>query len=100
MTRRRTSACRSRVPTSRITTDTDPRLTWTYRDVDHSADPAGAVGWMDTFGAWPSVVAYKARTIELVGGARPAIDVGCGVGDDVRAMGHGAIGIDSSARML
>jgi SAM-dependent methyltransferase len=55
---------------------------------------------MDTFGAWPSVMAYKSRTAELVGSVRPAIDVGCGVGDDVRALGKGGIGVDPSELML
>ena len=70
----------------------------TYGDVDGSADPAGAAAWMDVFAAWPAVAAYKARTAELLTGCQPVLDVGCGVGDDARAVG--AIGLDPSMTML
>ena len=73
-------------------------MTFTYADVDGSDDPVGAAGWMDTFGAWPAVRAYKARTVELLHGCAPVVDVGCGVGDDARAIG--AIGLDPSGTML
>src|SRR5438477_303443 len=53
---------------------------------------------MDVFAQWPAVQAYKARTAELLAGVAPVLDIGCGVGDDVRAIG--AIGIDPSATML
>ena len=73
----------------------------TYSDVDASEDPAAAVSWMDTMSAWPDVRAYKERTLELVADWRGAIlDVGCGVGDEVRALGEGAVGLDTSMAML
>jgi SAM-dependent methyltransferase len=73
-------------------------MSFTYADVDGSEDPVGAAGWMDVFAAWPAVRAYKQRTVELLHGRAPVLDVGCGVGDDVRAMG--GIGLDPSMTML
>ena len=73
-------------------------MSFTYADVDSSGDPAGAAAWMDVFAAWPAVRAYKARTVELLAGASAVLDVGCGVGDDARALG--AIGVDPSMTML
>jgi len=74
-------------------------LSWTYADVDRSDDPTGAAAWMDTMAAWPSVRACKQRTIELLRDLAPALDVGCGVGDEVRALGPSAFGMDASATM-
>jgi ubiquinone/menaquinone biosynthesis C-methylase UbiE len=54
---------------------------------------------MDTMASWPSVRACKDRTIDLLRGLTPVLDVGCGVGEDARALGAAAIGIDSSATM-
>ena len=73
-------------------------MTFTYADVDGSDDPVGAAAWMDTFAEWPAVRAYKARTVALLAGLAPTVDVGCGVGDDARALG--AIGVDPSITML
>ena len=73
-------------------------MSFTYGDVDRSDDPAGAAAWMDVFAAWPAVRAYKERTLELLFGGSPILDVGCGVGDDTRALG--AIGLDPSMTML
>lgn len=73
-------------------------MTFTYADVDGSEDPVGAAAWMDTFAEWPAVQAYKARTAKLLAGSAPVVDVGCGVGDDARAIG--AIGLDPSVTML
>ena len=87
-------------------------MSWTYGDVDRSADPAGAAGWMDTMATWPFVQAYKQRTLELLEvapGARPAqaatnrarlLDVGCGTGDDTRALPGRGVGLDASAVMI
>jgi SAM-dependent methyltransferase len=76
-------------------------MSWTYSDVDASADPAEAVAWMDTMGSWPSVRAYKERTLEVVGDWQGVVlDIGCGVGNEVRALGEGAVGLDTSAAML
>ena len=58
-------------------------MSWTYSDVDGSADPAGAVAWMDVMASWPSVREYKLRTLELIADWHGLVlDVGCGVGDD------------------
>lgn len=73
-------------------------MSFTYSDVDGSPDPAGAAAWMDTFGSWPAVRAYKSRVVELLRGIAPVVDVGCGVGADARTMG--AIGMDASRTML
>lgn len=70
----------------------------TYGDVDRSGDPAGAAAWMDEMAAWPSVRAYKQRTLDLLRDVAPVVDVGCGVGNDARAIG--AIGVDPSTTML
>ena len=73
-------------------------MSFTYADVDGSKDPAGAAAWMDTFAEWPAVRACKQRTIELLAGAAPVLDVGCGVGEEARALG--AVGLDPSMTML
>ena len=70
----------------------------TYANVDGSGDPVGAAAWMDTMAAWPSVRAYKDRTIALLRDADRLVDIGCGVGDDARALG--AVGLDPSVTML
>ncbi|MEN3271721.1 MAG: hypothetical protein V7636_482 [Actinomycetota bacterium] len=73
-------------------------MSFTYADVDGSADPSGAAAWMDVFAQWPAVRAYKARTAELLREIDRVVDVGCGVGDDVRVIG--AIGLDPSMTMV
>lgn len=70
----------------------------TYADVDGSGDPSGAAAWMDTMATWPVVRAYKDHTIDLLRDADPVLDVGCGVGNDARALG--AIGVDPSLTMV
>jgi SAM-dependent methyltransferase len=70
----------------------------TYGDVDQSGDPAGAAAWMDEMASWPAVRAYKRFSLELLASAAPVVDVGCGVGEDARAIG--AIGVDPSMTML
>lgn|GEM_PF-6904691 len=72
----------------------------TYADVDRSGDPAGAAAWMDEMATWPDVRACKARTIGLLAGRAPVVDLGCGTGDDVRALGRAAVGLDASTTML
>lgn len=72
----------------------------TYADVDASADPDGAAEWQRHMATWPAVTAYKQRTHELLGGAEPVLDVGCGPGHDVLAMGaRRSVGVDRSATM-
>ena len=69
----------------------------TYGDVDSSSDPAGAVAWQERMARWPAIAAYKRRSCELLGNAAPVIDVGCGPGDDVVALGvRRCVGVDHS----
>lgn len=80
---------------------TDPTASATYADVDRSRDPAEAAAWMDRLAAWPVVQAYKAHTralLDTVDGL--VLDVGCGLGDDVRSFGGRGIGVDPSSTML
>jgi SAM-dependent methyltransferase len=74
----------------------------TYGDVDRSADPAGAARWMDIVATWPFVQAYKRRTLELLTAGAPArlLDVGCGTGEDTRALPGRGVGLDASAVMI
>jgi SAM-dependent methyltransferase len=88
-------------------------VSWTYGDVDHSADPLAAVRWTDTMASWPSVQAYKRRTRELLAATAPrprpapeatdrarVLDVGCGTGEDTRALPGRSVGLDASAAMI
>lgn len=71
----------------------------TYADVDRSADVAEAVAWQERVDGWPAVAAYKDVARRLLGDDRPVLDVGCGPGLDVAALGPGAVGVDRSAAM-
>jgi SAM-dependent methyltransferase len=72
----------------------------TYSDVDASADAAMAVEWQDRVDAWPQVRVYKRRIRELLAGAGRLLDVGCGPGGDVVALGADrCLGADRSAAM-
>jgi len=72
----------------------------TYSDVDGSADSAEAVAWQERMSRWPAVSAYKERTHELLDGADPVLDVGCGPGVDVAALGvDRCVGVDASRAM-
>ena len=79
-----------------------------FQDVDKSGDAGSFVVYLDTIGSVASVQAYKQRILGALGlraGMR-ALDVGCGTGDDVRAMaaivgdGGGAVGVDVSEALL
>jgi SAM-dependent methyltransferase len=72
----------------------------TYTDVDRSADPGEAADWMDRVAPYPGFRESKARALDLLGGCQPVLDVGCGVGEDVRAMGPAAFGVDPSRTMI
>lgn len=74
-------------------------MSTTYSDVDGSDDPTGAVEAQERVDAWPQIRAYKQRTYELLEGLAPILDVGCGPGSDVIAMGGRAIGVDRSMAM-
>lgn len=79
-----------------------------FQDVDRSGDAGAFVVYLDTMGAVAAVQAYKQRILGALGlraGMR-ALDVGCGTGDDVRAMAAivgasgRAVGIDVSDALL
>ena len=82
-------------------TQTPPGASATYSNVDASPDPANAATWMDRVAAMPAVAAYKEHMRSLLAPLDGVIiDVGCGLGDDVRALGERCIGIDPSRTML
>ena len=72
----------------------------TYTDVDRSSDPAEAAEWMDRVAAYPGFRESKARSRALLAGAGPVLDVGCGLGDEVRASPPGSVGLDPSRTMV
>jgi SAM-dependent methyltransferase len=72
----------------------------TYTDVDRSADPQEAAAWMDRVAGYPGFRESKARSIELLAGAGAVLDVGCGLGAEVRSLGASAVGVDPSRTML
>lgn len=75
-------------------------MSTTFSNVDSSDDPDGAADCQDQVDAWPSVVAYKTRTYEILGAARRILDVGSGPGNDLSAVGTDrAVGLDSSLVM-
>jgi ubiquinone/menaquinone biosynthesis C-methylase UbiE len=76
--------------------------------VDRTAQPAAYVGYLDAVHSQDTVRAYKEQTYELLDlhpGDR-VIDVGCGAGDDVLAMGRivgpsgRVVGMDASETMI
>ena len=78
----------------------DGGVSTTFGNVDTSGDPEGAADCQDRVDAWPVVVAYKARTYEVLGAARRILDVGCGPGNDLSAVGPDrAVGLDPSLAM-
>lgn len=79
-----------------------------FRNVDATATPGAFVGYLDRLMALPDMRRYKEGSYRLVGaraGAR-LLDVGCGAGDDARALarlvgaGGRVVELDSSARMV
>ena len=72
----------------------------TYSDVDGSAEPGGAVEWQERMARWPGIDAYKRRTHRLLDEPELVLDLGCGPGDDVLAIGaERCLGVDRSAAM-
>ena len=79
-----------------------------FRDVDRASHPEAFVKYLDAVTGVEAAQAYKRRSYGLLH-LRPGhhvLDVGCGTGDDVRAMAERvypdgrAIGIDSSEVMI
>ena len=71
-----------------------------YADVDRSRDPQELVRGQEQVDGWPQVQAYKRRTYELVAAADRVLDVGCGPGGDVVAVGvDRCVGLDASSAM-
>jgi len=77
-----------------------PDVSNTYGDVDRSADPDEAAAWMDRVATYPGIAESKARALALLAACERVLDLGCGLGNDVRAMGEGAVGVDPSRTML
>jgi ubiquinone/menaquinone biosynthesis C-methylase UbiE len=84
------------------------RLETGFRDVDAAGDAESYADYLSHVNGLESVAAGKrerARLLGLRAGSR-AIDVGCGLGDDARALSrfvgeHGeVVGVDSSATLL
>jgi ubiquinone/menaquinone biosynthesis C-methylase UbiE len=79
-----------------------------FQDVDRTAEAGAFVVYLDNVTALAAVQAYKRRILAALGlapGMR-ALDVGCGTGDDVRAMaavvgtgGH-VVGVDVSEQLV
>jgi SAM-dependent methyltransferase len=79
-----------------------------FSNVDRAADPGSFVRFLDTAGAQEQAQAFKRRTFELLE-VKPGtrlLDVGCGLGDEVRALAQlvgstgRVVGVDSSETMI
>jgi ubiquinone/menaquinone biosynthesis C-methylase UbiE len=79
-----------------------------FGDVDRAVSPEKFVGYLDTVTGVEAVQSYKRRSYDLLH-LHPGwqvLDVGCGTGDDVRAMAlkvspsGRAVGIDNSQVMI
>lgn len=79
-----------------------------WGSVDRAADPSRFVRYLDTVGSLKTMQCIKQRTYDLldIEEGDQLLDVGCGTGDDVRALarnvgptGH-VVGIDGSERMV
>ena len=72
------------------------------------ADPAALAGYLDAVGSEDAVARWKTLSFDLLeaGPGAVVVDVGCGLGDDVRALalrtapGGRAIGVNMSASMI
>ena len=75
-------------------------MSYTYGTVDAGDDPEGAADWQDRIDAWPAIHAYKDHTHRLLPAEGPVLDVGCGTGVDLVAIGvDRAVGVDPSRTM-
>jgi len=79
-----------------------------FAAVDRAADATPFINYLDLLGALQAFQLYKRQTFELLGvrNGRHVLDVGCGNGDDVRAMAAlvgptgRAVGVDRSEDMI
>jgi SAM-dependent methyltransferase len=75
-------------------------VSFTYSSVDQGSDPAGAADWQDRIDAWPAIRAYKEHMERLLPADGLVLDVGCGTGGDLVAIGvDRTIGLDPSRVM-
>ncbi|MDQ1533790.1 MAG: ubiE/COQ5 methyltransferase family, partial [Actinomycetota bacterium] len=75
-------------------------MSFTYASVDDGDDPRGAADWQDRIDAWPAIRAYKQHARQQLPAHGPVLDVGCGTGGDLAALGVGrAVGLDPSVTM-
>lgn len=75
-------------------------MSFTYASVDDGDDPCGAADWQDRIDAWPAIRAYKDHMERLLPSDGLVLDVGCGTGGDLVAIGvDRAFGLDPSVTM-
>jgi len=75
-------------------------VTFTYGAVDGSDDPSAAADWQDRIDAWPMIRAYKMQMARVLPEDGLVLDVGCGTGGDLAAIGvNRAFGLDTSKTM-
>jgi ubiquinone/menaquinone biosynthesis C-methylase UbiE len=79
-----------------------------FRNVDQEQRPEGFIEYLDLVTGMEAIQAYKRRSYELlhIRTGDHVLDVGCGTGDDVRAIAEKvgrsgrAVGLDSSEKMI
>jgi SAM-dependent methyltransferase len=79
-----------------------------FQDVDRAADPGALVSYLDSASALEVARAYKRQSFARLGlrDGHSVLDVGCGTGDDLRALAElvgptgRVVGVERSAEML
>lgn len=79
-----------------------------FPSVDQATDPVSFVHFLETVSAMDAIQAMKRRTFALleVKPGQQLLDVGCGLGDEVRALAHlvgstgRVVGVDASETMI